>query len=558
MRTKSYLLRQGLVLFAATLVILLLIAVTWEFWLEAPAFRLLGWGEPPDLDIISRWRFILTCTGFAAMAMVVPWMLSLRVIWRLRHRYRQLLAARARSHHLARHDALTDLMNRPHFMTRLHARVSPLLEQTALLVIDLDAFQKVNDAHGSTAGDYALRRIAGRLNQVQTVGDPLLGRLGGDEFVVALTGALSRHDLFDQAQALRRQIRQPLVCGNRRESLEATIGIAIAPLHATSADQLLAAAYDAMHEAKRCGENIRMQENCLPDAQQADAHRAQRLRQALDAGEIVPFYQPVVALSNRKTVGVEMLARWQHPERGLVPPDEFIPLIETLGLMPEMTRHLLVQAMSDARQWPGECFLAVNITASYLEDEAFVMQMATLLKAHAFPADRLEVEITENVLIERLDIVQENLTRLHDMGVRVSLDDFGTGYSGLYHLARLDVDKIKIDRSFFNAEEIRQDNLVRMIITMGRSLGMGVVAEGIEDERLAEHLAQQGCHFGQGYLFGRPMPAQALREHLMSGSHEAARLDTGDLTGPDDFSDEARDTGVRIEAEIRGPEDIRV
>ncbi|ART63334.1 putative bifunctional diguanylate cyclase/phosphodiesterase [Kushneria marisflavi] len=515
MRTKGYLLRQGLALFAATLVILFSIAVTWEFWLEAPVFQWLGWGDPPDLDPASRWRFILTCTGFAAVAMVVPWMLSLRLIWRLRHRYRHLLAARAHGYHLARHDALTDLMNRPHFMTLLHARLSPMLEQTALLVIDLDHFQAINDAHGNTAGDHALRRIAGRLNSVRTVGDPLLGRLGGDEFVVALTGALTRRELFDQAQALQGLVRQPLVCGHRREVLETTIGIAVAPLNATSADQLLAAAYSAMHKAKRNGERIRLQETCLPEAQQADARHAQRLRQALDADEIVPFYQPVVALSNRETVGVEMLARCQHPERGLVPPDEFIPLIESLGLMPEMTRRLLDRAMQDARQWPGDCFLAVNITASYLEDETFVPQVASLLERHAFPANRLEVEITENVLIERLDIVQQNLNRLHDMGVHVSLDDFGTGYSGLYHLARLDVDKIKIDRSFFDAEEIRQDNLVRMIIAMGRSLGMAVVAEGIEDERLAERLAQQGCHFGQGYLFGRPMPAKALRQHLL-------------------------------------------
>ncbi|WP_457809242.1 putative bifunctional diguanylate cyclase/phosphodiesterase [Kushneria sp. EE4] len=520
MRTKGYLLRQGLALFTATLVTLFLIAVIWEFWLEAQAFRLLDWGPPPDFDTASRWRFILTCTGFAAIAMIVPGCLCLRLIWRLRHRYRQLLAARARSNHLAQHDGLTGLMNRHYFMTRLHARLSPLLEQTALLVIDINAFQSINNAYGNTAGDYALRRMASRLNRVRAVGDPLLGRLGGDEFVVALTGALSPRDILDQAQSLQRQVQQPLVCGSGRVTLEATIGIAIAPLHATSADQLLAAAYDAMHDARSRGERIRLQESCLSQAQQEDLQRAQRLRQALDQGEIVPFYQPVVSLSNRETVGVEILARWQHPERGLVPPDEFIPLIETLGLMPEMTRHLLDTAMHDSRQWPGARFLAVNITASYLEDQSFTAQIAALLEAHAFPADRLEVEITENVLIERLDIVQQNLNRLHGMGVHVSLDDFGTGYSGLYHLARLDIDKIKIDRSFFDAEEIRQDNLVRLIIAMGRSLGMAVVAEGIEEERLAERLAQQGCHLGQGYLFGRPMPTNALYDHLVSRVHE--------------------------------------
>ncbi|GHC22110.1 diguanylate cyclase [Kushneria pakistanensis] len=522
MRTKGYLLRQGLVLFAATLVTLFLIALIWMFWLEAHVFRLLNWGPPPDLDNASRWRFILTCTAFAAIAMVVPSLLSLRLTWRLRNRYRELLAARARGNHLAQHDALTGLMNRHYFMARLHARLDPQLEQTALLVIDIQGFQAINDAYGNTAGDYALRRIADRLSSIRAVGDPLLGRPGGDEFVIALTGALSAGELLDQARALQRQVKQPLVCGNRRVQLDTTIGIAVAPLHALTADQLLATAYGAMHDARRAGEQIRMQSDCLTEAQQEEARRAQRLRQALDHGEIVPFYQPVVALESRKTAGVEILARWQHPERGLVPPDEFIPLIETLGLMPEMTRYLLDIAMRDARQWPGAPFLAVNITASYLEDEDFTAQMAALLEAHAFPADRLEVEITENVLIERLDVVQQNLSRLHDMGVRVSLDDFGTGYSGLYHLARLDIDKIKIDRSFFDAEEIRQDNLVRLMIAMGRSLGMAVVAEGIEDERLAENLTQQGCHFGQGYLFGRPMPAHALYEYL-TRSHETVQ-----------------------------------
>ncbi|REC95173.1 putative bifunctional diguanylate cyclase/phosphodiesterase [Kushneria indalinina] len=529
MRTKGYLLRQGLTLFAATLVTLFLIALVWVFWLEAHVFRFMNWGTPPDLDNASRWRFILTCTAFAAIAMVIPGLLSLRLTWRLRHRYRQLLAARARSNHLAQQDALTGLMNRPWFMARLHARLDPQLEQTALLVIDINAFQAINDAYGNTAGDYALRRIAGRLNSVRAVGDPLLGRPGGDEFVVALTGALSPRDLLDQAQALLRQVQQPLVCGSGRVTLEATIGIAIAPLHATSADRLLAAAYGAMHDARNRGERILIQESCLSQAQQEDAGRAQRLRQALDHGEIVPFYQPVVSLSNRETVGVEILARWQHPERGLVPPDEFIPLIESLGLMPEMTRCLLDTAMRDSRQWPGACFLAVNITASYLEDESFTAQMAALLEAHAFPAERLEVEITENVLIERLDVVQQNLSRLHEMGVHVSLDDFGTGYSGLYHLARLDIDKLKIDRSFFDAEEIRQDNLVRLMIAMGRSLGMAVVAEGIEEERLAARLAQQGCHFGQGYLFGRPMPASALHDSLVSST--SAPLAASNLPG---------------------------
>ncbi|WP_456268606.1 bifunctional diguanylate cyclase/phosphodiesterase [Kushneria sp. AK178] len=520
MRTKGYLLRQGLALFAATLVTLFLIALAWEFWLEAPVFHLMNWGEPPDLKTADRWRFILTCTAFAAIAMILPGILSLRLIWRLRHRYRQLLAARARNNHLARYDALTGLMNRHYFMDRLHARLSPQLEQTALLVIDLQGFQTINDTHGNTAGDYALRRVAGRLNNVRAVGDPLLGRPGGDEFVIALTGALSQRDLLDQARALQHQVRQPLVCGSRRVTLETTIGIAIAPLHAMSADQLIAAAYGAMHDARREGEPIRLQQECLPEAQQQDARRAQRLRRALDHGEIVPFYQPIVALSSRETLGVEILARWQHPEGGLVPPNEFIPLIETLGLMPAMTRRLLDHALQDARHWPGACFLAINITASHLEDEQFTAQVAALLEAHDFPAERLEVEITENVLIERLDVVQQNLDRLHAMGVRVSLDDFGTGYSGLYHLARLDVDKLKIDRSFFDAEEIRQDNLVRLMIAMGRSLGMAVVAEGIEEARLAERLARQGCDFGQGYLFARPMPAHELHAHLLSQRRE--------------------------------------
>lgn len=522
MRTKGYLLRQWMALFAATLATLFLIALIWEFWLETPAFHLMGWGEPPEFDTASRWRFILTCTGFAAIAMALPGLLSLRLIWRLRRRYRELLAARARNNHLARYDALTGLMNRRYFMTRLHARLNPQLEQTALLVIDIQGFQAINDTHGNTAGDYALRRIAGRLNGIRAVGDPLLGRPGGDEFVIALTGALSVSELLDQARALQRQVKQPLVCGNRRVQLDTTIGIAVAPQHALTADQLLATAYGAMHDARRAGERIRMQSDCLNEAQQEEARRAQRLRQALDHGEIVPFYQPVVALASRDTVGVEILARWQHPERGLVPPDEFIPLIETLGLMSEMTRHLLDHAMRDARQWPGACFLAVNITASYLENEDFTAQMTALLETHEFPAERLEVEITENVLIERLDVVQHNLNRLHEMGVHVSLDDFGTGYSGLYHLARLDVDKIKIDRSFFDAEEIRQDNLVRLMIAMGRSLDMAVVAEGIEETRLADRLAQQGCHFGQGYLFGRPMPAHALYEHLIQRPRETA------------------------------------
>jgi len=431
--------------------------------------------------------------------------------------YRENVAL-AGSHQQAVTDPLTGLPNR----RLLRDRVAQALlrarrtgETVAVMIIDLDDFKDVNDTLGHHAGDELLTLLAGRLRSALRAGDTV-ARLGGDEFAVLLPSVADEAAARGVAAALHAAIAEPVALAGLTLDTHASIGIALFPDHADDGDGLLQRADVAMYQAKaqHLGHEVYRPED--------DVHSPERLglvgelRRALEDGELVLHYQPKVDLASGLPAGVEALVRWQHPVRGLLPPGEFIPLAEHTTLIAPLTLHVMDQALAQARRWDAEgtpVAVSVNVSVRNLLDGAFPDHVASLLARHGVPAARLELEITETVLMANPARAMEILARLHALGVHLAIDDFGVGYSSLDYLKRLPVDVIKIDRSFVMhmATDPADAMIVRSTIDLARNLGLRVVAEGVEDAASLETLRGLGCHAAQGYHLGRPAPAAALR-----------------------------------------------
>jgi EAL domain-containing protein (putative c-di-GMP-specific phosphodiesterase class I) len=258
----------------------------------------------------------------------------------------------------------------------------------------------------------------------------------------------------------------------------------------------------------------------------AQAQLESDLKSAVSEGKIQPYYQPLIDMQDKHIYGFEMLARWQHPERGFVPPDIFIPLAEQLGLIPDLTWSMLRQACRDSRQWPDHILLSINISPNQLKEPALPAQLLAILTQENFPPSRLEIEITETALVSDIETAKMILTALQSVGIKISLDDFGTGYSSLYHLRELRFDKIKIDRSFVQSMEDNRESekIVDAILSLAKSLGLPTVAEGIENTDVVRHLVDMGCEFGQGYYFGKAMTAQDAARMLEAGAEKQKAL----------------------------------
>jgi diguanylate cyclase (GGDEF)-like protein len=504
---SSHKVRKNLyALLAFYLFTMFLLSLAWEFRLEEVAMGALGLPYDGDFETSERWRFVLTSTTFALLSMVVPFLLVRRLLQRLQFSYRSLMASQVQSEALARHDPLSGLLNRRVFHEQLAARLSQAGQATAVFLIDLDRFKQVNDTLGHAAGDLAICTVADRLREATSGWQPSLARLGGDEFALAVTGQFSRADLATLAEAVLASIAAP-VAGAPAVSLSATLGIAVAPMDGVVAETLLQRADSAMYRGKHMGRAVfHFYEASFEREQREQAEFEEQLRHAIEQGQIQPFYQPIVSLPEQQLVGFEVLARWAHPERGIVMPVEFVAVAEQLGLIRALTESLLRQAFVQAAQWPGALTLAVNMSASMIENLDLPQWLERLAEEGGFPLSRIEVEVTENTLVANVANARHNLERLRAMGVTVALDDFGTGYSGLYHLTQLAIDKIKIDRSFLDTSLENQNEMVRAILALGKSLRMQITAEGVEHERLAEWLAEHDCDFAQGYLFGHPLP----------------------------------------------------
>src|SRR3954453_4634108 len=433
---------------------------------------------------------------------------------------RRLRRQAAENEHQARHDGLTGLPNRGSFYDQVTAAVRTRASDSlvAVMIVDLDRFKEVNDTLGHHSGDELLREAGDRLTTALRDGD-VLSRLGGDEFAVLLPHTESVEAACAVARRLCDALEEPFVLHGLTVHLEASLGIALYPDHGDDVETLIQHADVAMYVAKTSTSSYELY-NC-----RHDRHSAGRLallgelRHAIDNDEFTLHYQPKASLRTGEVDGVEALVRWLHPERGMVPPDEFIPLAEQTGVIKPLTSWVLDAALAQCRAWRDsgqQLTVAVNLSVRNLRDAHLPDAIGDLLRTPELPPSALELEITESTIVADQVRALDVLTRLNAMGIGLSVDDFGTGYSSLAYLKDLPVRELKIDRKFVNnmTEDGDDAFIVRSTIDLGRNLGLQVVAEGVETEAVWDQLASLGCDVAQGYYLARPLPAEELTQWL--------------------------------------------
>jgi diguanylate cyclase (GGDEF)-like protein len=425
----------------------------------------------------------------------------------------QRRAAEAEIIHLAHHDMLTGLPNRAYFQDTLAEAIEQAnrnsLDGVALLLCDLDRFKEVNDTYGHPAGDELLREAAARMLDTMRRGD-VLARLGGDEFAFAL--AACRHPRQAESLATRviEVLSRPFEVQGHAVSVGVSIGIAMAPADATDPVDLMKQADTALYVSKHRGRSMAtVYHPAMSQGMQERLDLEADLRRASRNGEFVAHYQPIVELPERRVVGFEALVRWQHPERGLLWPVAFIKAAEECGLLADIGHEILRQACRDAARWGRDIRVAVNVSSQQLQAPEFVAAVEAALCGAGLDADRLELEITERVMLAGTETALSALTRLRALGVHISLDDFGTGYSSLSYLQKFPVDRIKVDRSFVRnlGTATEAEAIIRAVVSLGAVLGIRTLAEGIETEDQARRAVAATCNEGQGYLFSHPVPA---------------------------------------------------
>jgi len=428
------------------------------------------------------------------------------------------LAAYAQIHHMAQHDGLTNLPNRNLFNQRMNLALTGATDDAgvAILCLDLDNFKNINDAFGHGFGDKILLMLASRLRKCLREHDTL-ARLGGDEFAVVLPRVKRLEEAQQAAQRLLEAVAPAFSIDGQSFAVGISIGIALSTQGSGTAEQLLQHADMALYEAKRNGRN--RHEVFRPELEAAARVRRQieiDLRRALHRGELQMHYQPIIEKAGIRISGYEALIRWQHPERGQIPPIEFIPIAEETGLIHELGTRALNLACQEAATWTNGETIAVNLSPIQFKSSELVSMVALALADSGLPAERLELEITESVLLDNSDGNIRTLKALKNLGVRISLDDFGTGYSSLSYLRSFPFDKIKIDKSF--VQEIGQSReamaIIRAITGLSSSLLIETTAEGVETEEQFRQLMAEGCSHFQGYLFGRPQAAEHRMLHL--------------------------------------------
>jgi diguanylate cyclase (GGDEF)-like protein len=427
---------------------------------------------------------------------------------------------------LAHYDALTDLPNRALFRSQLERELERTRrgEQLAVLYIDIDEFKSVNDSLGHPAGDELLKAVASRLQSCIRETD-FVARLGGDEFAIVQTGITQPDDVVDLVKRIYAAIREPHECLGHRVATDASIGIALAPGDGSDLDQLLKSADLAMYGAKADGRRTyRFFEPEMDARVKARRTLEVDIRQAIADGGFELHYQPVISSESGEIVGCEALLRWNHPVRGMISPAEFIPVAEETGLICEIGDWVLATACAEAAHWPAGVKLAVNVSPVQFRSHAFSIKVANALATSGLSAKRLELEITEAVLIRDDEAALAMLQHLRAIGVRIALDDFGTGYSSLSYLQRFPFDKIKIDRCFINdiAAAESSSTIVQAVINIAGSRDMTTTAEGVETEQQKELLIALGCTEMQGYLFSAARPVAEIRRLLAKAKSIAA------------------------------------
>jgi diguanylate cyclase (GGDEF)-like protein/PAS domain S-box-containing protein len=437
--------------------------------------------------------------------------------------------------HQAQHDSLTGLPNRELLSTRLVDALTAARSsgaRTGLLLIDLDKFKEVNDTLGHACGDQLLAQIGPRLLTAALRENDTVARLSGDEFAVLLPDISGVDAAVSIAERVLTALHTPFTLGNAGASgdtnadVAASIGVAVAPEHGTNPTDLLRHADTAMYEAKEAAAGVAVYE---PDRSERAPTRfglLGELRRALDRNELVVYYQPKIDVDSGELAGVEALVRWRHPERGLLMPDEFIPVAETTGLIHRLTNRVLDIVLAQAHIWAQAQLhvpVAVNLSTRCLHDVALPSRVIASLSRHKVPAGLLCLEITESAIMRDPDGALVVLHELAAAGIRLSLDDFGTGYSSMTYLRQLPVAELKVDRSFVSDLTAEQADavLVRSAVDLGHNLGLSVVAEGVEDAPTLDALQKLGCDVAQGFYLARPMPAGEFSEWLAAGAPSA-------------------------------------
>ena len=422
--------------------------------------------------------------------------------------------------HMAQHDALTDLPNRVLLRERMEHAIAVTRNggvDLAVLMLDLDRFKEVNDTLGHPAGDSLLRAVAARLRECTTE-TALIARLGGDEFAVIDYVTNPAVEAAALAENIRKALCEPFDLGDHQVTVGTSIGIAIAPRDGNDSDVIMKSADLALYSAKSGGRGaFRFFEPELDEFMHARRNLERDMRDALAGRQFELHYQPFVSAATGKTEGFEALLRWHHPQRGLVMPDEFIPLAEETGLIVPLGEWVLRTACAEAAKWPAHVRIAVNLSPAQFRSKELVPVVIGALASSGVAAHRLELEVTETVIMHDSEAVFAVLAELRELGVRIALDDFGTGYSSLSFLQRFPFDKIKIDRSFVNdlsGARAEARHLAQAVVRFAVSLGKTTTAEGVETKEQLDILREEGCVETQGYYFSRPMPASDIERML--------------------------------------------
>jgi diguanylate cyclase (GGDEF)-like protein len=421
----------------------------------------------------------------------------------------------ARSLYLAYHDSLTGLGNRLLFKEQLEKGLKEVWETPnpiAVLFVDLDGFKGVNDTLGHSIGDQLLKSIANRIRDILPA-NGRLARFGGDEFAILQMSAEQPSAAIVLAQEIVDVVGRPSIIDGYDVTISASVGIAVANAGTMSAESFLKSADIAMYGAKSKGPgNYRMFDPEMDAVVQARSALEREMRNGIVQNEFRIFYQPLVNLQTQKVTSFEALLRWQHPERGLMSPMDFIPLAEETGMIVRLGEWTVREACAEAMGWPEDISVSVNLSAVQFARGDLVSTVMNALASSGLPADRLELEITESILLERTDHNVRILDQLHELGVRIALDDFGTGYSSIGYLRSFKFDKLKIDQSF--VKDLLADEkslaIVRAIVGLGLSFGITTTAEGVETEDQKRCLNHEGCTEVQGYLYSEPLPPNEI------------------------------------------------
>lgn len=500
--------RSGGYLFRPTYLAVIFAGISLAIWLVAidamgRLFRFSLAHESLHLDAVIP---VLLVAGLVAMVILA---LRERDVRNEIH-HREL--AEHTAERLERYDGITGLPNRRLLFEELHRRIVGSRmhgSRFALFFLDVDRFKSVNDTYGHGFGDELLRTIGERLVLTLRPQD-FVARLGGDEYAVIINSSPEKNIERHVAQRILFSLARPFTIEGERVDMTASIGIAYFPDDAENAELLIRSADTAMYRAKASGRNT------FATFDKSMEEIGGQLRDSLTKGHFRPYYQPVIDLKSRKVVGLEALARWDHPTKGVLGPGTFVSAAEDSGLIDDLFDLMLGHLAEDAMRWDPALRIAVNISPYQFRDEKLSKRILTSLAKTPFPPERLDVELTESALIIDVDTTRQVISDLKEKGVRISLDDFGTGYSSLRYLRELPFDKIKIDRSFVQRMDTDPGSrkIIESIIKLSHALGYVTVAEGVETKSQAKYLTEIDCDLAQGFLFSRPLPPEEIEAFL--------------------------------------------